>query len=92
MLNPNSLARIVSEISAFIQTDRLLPVTYFPTNIVYPFTLRATGINVFNIRKVILNLAVTAGNEISESCLLMLFVHFCCYWFIPTISHNDLID
>jgi len=61
---------IVSEISAFIRTDRqtdmakstrlvilikniyilwgrkrfLLPVTYFPTNLVYPFTLRVTGI------------------------------------------------
>jgi len=23
----------------------LLPVTYFPTNLVYPFTLRVTGIN-----------------------------------------------
>jgi len=49
---------IVSEISAFIRTDGhgymaistrlvkrfLLPVTYFPTNLVYPFTLRVTGI------------------------------------------------
>jgi len=68
--NLNSLAPIVSEISAFIRTDRqtdmarstrlvilikniytlwgrkrfLLPVTYFPTNLVYPFTLRVTGI------------------------------------------------
>jgi len=68
--NLNSLAPIVSEISAFIrpdgQTDMarstrlvilikniytlwgrkrfLLPVTYFPTNLVYPFTLRVTGI------------------------------------------------
>jgi len=69
--NLNSLALIVSEISAFI-TDRrtdgqlarstrlgilikniytlwgrkrfLLPVTYFSTNLVYPFTLRVTGI------------------------------------------------
>jgi len=60
----NSLALIVSEISAFIrtekQTDRrilikniytlwgrirfLMPVTYFPTDLVYPFTLRVTGI------------------------------------------------
>jgi len=69
MPNLNSLALIVSEISAFIrtsgrtdgQTDMarstrlvilikniyfmvrkrvLLPVTYFPTNLVYPFTLR----------------------------------------------------
>jgi len=70
MPNPNSLAPIVSEISAFIrtggQTDMarltrlvilikniytlrgrkrfLLPITYFPTNLVYPFTLRVTGI------------------------------------------------
>jgi len=70
MPNLNSLAVIVSEISAFIRTDRqtdmarstrlvilikniytlwgrnrfLLPVTYFPTNLVYPFTLRITGI------------------------------------------------
>jgi len=68
--NLNSLALIVSEISAFIRTDGqtdmarstrlvilikniytlwgrkrfLLPVTYFPTNLVYPFTLRVTGI------------------------------------------------
>jgi len=66
--NLNSLALIVSEISAFIRTDRqtdrrtrlviliknmytlwdrkrfLLPVTSFPTNLVYPFTLRVTGI------------------------------------------------
>jgi len=67
--NLNSLALIVSEISAFRtdgQTDMarstrlvilikniyilwgrkrfLLPVTYFPTNLVYPFTLRVTGI------------------------------------------------
>jgi len=68
--NLNSLAPIVSEISAFIRTDRqtgmarstrlvilikniytllgwkrlLLPVTYFPTNLVYPFTLWVTGI------------------------------------------------
>jgi len=26
----------------------LLPLTYFPTNLVYPFTLRVTGINTFN--------------------------------------------
>jgi len=79
--NLNSLAPIVSEISAFIRTDRqtdrrtegqtdmarstrlvilikniytlwgrkrfLLPVAYFPTNLVYPFTLRVTGINMF---------------------------------------------
>jgi len=68
--NLNSLAPIVSEISAFIRTDRrtdgqtdmarstplvilikniytlwglkrfLLPITYFPTNLVYRFTLR----------------------------------------------------
>jgi len=70
MPNLNRLDLIVSEISAFIRTDRqtdsrtwldrlgyikniftlwgrkrfLLPVTYFPTNIVYPFTLRVTGI------------------------------------------------
>jgi len=78
MPNLNSLALIVSEISAFIrtdgQTDRpadgqtdmarstrlvilikniyslwgrkrfLLSVTYFPMNLVYPFTLRVTGI------------------------------------------------
>jgi len=68
--NPNSLALIVSEISAFIRTDGqtdmtrstrlvilikniytlwgrkrfLLPVTFFLTNLVYPFTLRVTGI------------------------------------------------
>jgi len=76
---PNSLVLIVSEISAFIRTDRqtdmtrstrleiltknllsdescipfystswgrkryFLPVTYFLTNLVYPFTLRVTG-------------------------------------------------
>jgi len=70
MPNPNSLALIVFEISAYIrtngQTDRarstrlviliknintlwgrkrfLLPVTYFPTNLVYPFSLRVTSI------------------------------------------------
>jgi len=70
MQNLNSLALIVSEISAFIRTDGqmdmarsirlvilikniytlwgrkrfLLPVTYFPTNLVYHFTLRVTGI------------------------------------------------
>jgi len=27
----------------------LLPVTYFPTNLVYPFTLRVTGINIQQI-------------------------------------------
>jgi len=76
--NLNSLALIVSEISAFIRTDKqtdrrtvgqtdmarstrlvilikniytlwgrkrfLPPVTYFSTNLVYPFTLRVTGI------------------------------------------------
>jgi len=76
--NLNSVALIVSEISAFIRTDRrtdgqtdmarstrlvilikniytlwgrkrfLLPVTYFPTNLVYPFTLRVTGIKTNN--------------------------------------------
>jgi len=79
MPNHNSLALLVSEISAFIRTDRQrnsrtdgqtemakstrlviliknihslwgrkrfhLPVTYFPTNLVYPFTLRLTGYN-----------------------------------------------
>jgi len=66
--NLNSLALIVSEISAFRQTDMvrstrlvilikniytlwgrkrfLLLVTYFPTNLVYPFTLRVTGIKI----------------------------------------------
>jgi len=68
--NLNSLALIVSEISAFIRTDGqknmarstrlvilikniytlcgrkryLLPVAYFPTNLVYPLTLQVTGI------------------------------------------------
>jgi len=68
--NLNSLALIVSEISAFIRTNRqtdmarstrlvilikniytlwgrkrfLLPVTYFPTNLVYPIALQVTGI------------------------------------------------
>jgi len=60
--NLNSLALIVSEISAFIRTDiqtdmarstplvilSLLPVTYFSTNLVYPFTLRVTGIKMHN--------------------------------------------
>jgi len=67
-------ARLVSEISAFIRTDRktvmarsprlmilikniytlcgrkrfLLPVTYFPTNLVHPFSLRVTGIKISN--------------------------------------------
>jgi len=75
MPNLNSLAPIVSEISAFIRTDRqtdiarstrlvilikniytlwgrkrfLLPVTYFPTKIVYPFTLRVTGMKTTTI-------------------------------------------
>jgi len=66
MQNLNSLAPIVSEISAIIRTDMarstrlvilikniytlwcrkcfLLPVTYFLTIRVYPFTLRVTGI------------------------------------------------
>jgi len=55
MPNPNILALIVSEISALIRRIKnistlwgrnrfLLPVTYFPTNLVYPFTLRVTGI------------------------------------------------
>jgi len=70
MSSPNSLAFIVSDISAFIRTDRqadmarsarlgilikniytlwgrkrfLLPVTYFPTNLVHPFTLQVPGI------------------------------------------------
>jgi len=57
MLNPNSLARIVSEISAFIQTDRLLyfmgseklsSVCYILSDesivVFYPFTLRVTEI------------------------------------------------
>jgi len=86
MPSPNSLALIVSEISAFIRTDVprsqrssgqtfrrmagyertdqrtllttrlviliknilrkrfLMPVTFFPTNLVHPFTLRVTGI------------------------------------------------
>jgi len=77
MPNLNSLALIVSEISAFIRTDRqtdmarstrlviliknvytlwgrksyLLPFTYFPTNLVYPFTLRVTGIKIINKQK-----------------------------------------
>jgi len=62
MPNSNSLAFIVSGISPFIRTDRqtymarstqlwnrkrlYLPVTYFPTNLLYPFTLRVTGINI----------------------------------------------
>jgi len=61
MPNPIIVALIVSEISAFIRTDGqiliknvytllgrkrfLLPVTYFPEKLVYPFTLRVTGIN-----------------------------------------------
>jgi len=28
----------------------LLPVTYFPTNVVYPFTLRVSGINMFLLK------------------------------------------
>jgi len=58
-----SLALIVSEISAFNLTDGqtelamytlwgwkrfLLPFTYFPTNLVYPFKPRVTGINTKN--------------------------------------------
>jgi len=27
----------------------LLPVTYFPTNLVYPFNLRVTGVNIIYI-------------------------------------------
>jgi len=72
MPNPNFLALVVSEISAFIRTDTqtdmarstrlvilikniytlwgkkrfLLPVTYFPTNLAYPFTLRVTDIKI----------------------------------------------
>jgi len=52
MPNPKILAFIVSENTSFIRTDghrarstrlvigseTLLPVTYFPTNLVYPFT------------------------------------------------------
>jgi len=52
MPNLNSLVLIVFELSAFIRTDGqtrlvkrfLLPVTYFPTNLVYPFILSVTGI------------------------------------------------
>jgi len=58
ILNLNLLAFTVPEISTFIRlliliknkytllsSETLLPVTYFSTNIVYPFTLRVTGIN-----------------------------------------------
>jgi len=31
----------------------LLPVTYFPTNLVYPFTLRVTGITTLHKKKII---------------------------------------
>jgi len=50
MLNPNILALIVSEVSAFIRTEvqeyiylmgsEPLPVIYFSTSLVYPFTLQ----------------------------------------------------
>jgi len=58
MPNPSIQALIVFKIPAFIRTDRqniytlwgrkrfLLPVTYFPTNLVFPFTLRVTGITI----------------------------------------------
>jgi len=61
--NLNSLALIVSEISAFIRTDRqtasdpdrfLMPVTFFPKNIVYPFTLRVTGIKTCSLKSLVL--------------------------------------
>jgi len=29
----------------------LLPVTYFPTNLVYPFTLRVTGIKIIELNR-----------------------------------------
>jgi len=55
MLNANFLALIVFENSAFVRTDGhdftlwgqkcfLLPVTHFPTNLLYHFTLRLTGV------------------------------------------------
>jgi len=68
--NPNFLAFVVAEISAFIRTDghtdmsrstrlviliknkytlwgwKAFYVTYFPTNLVYPFTPRVTGIKI----------------------------------------------
>jgi len=58
MLNPNSLARIVSEITASTEISELtqtdghgvtyfptkLIFTYFSTNSVYPFTPQVTGI------------------------------------------------
>jgi len=62
MPSPNTLAIIVSEISAFIRTDGhgwidsandpdqehivYLLVTYFTTDLVYPLTLRVTGIKI----------------------------------------------
>jgi len=64
MPNSNSLIFMVSEISAFIRRDRqtdmarstglwnrkrlLLPVTHFPTNLVYSFILRVRGINIYS--------------------------------------------
>jgi len=102
----NSLAPIVSEISAFIRTDRrtdgqtnmarstqlvilikniytvwgrkrfLLPVTYFPTNLVYPFTLRVTGII----------------NKIAFICIFIR-THICiCTLFIPCSSIQRLMS
>jgi len=73
MPNTSIVAIIVSEITAFIRTDRFedheyiyiscgwkrfcLPVTYFPLNLVYPFTLRVLGIKT-NINKLITRITI----------------------------------
>jgi len=56
MPNPSIAAFIVPEITAFKHTLRCrkrfhTPVTYLPTNLIYPLTLQVTGINT-QIRKV----------------------------------------
>jgi len=44
----------------------LLPVTYFPTNLVYPFTLRVTGIKILTVDdpKQILKKLLTGQNDV----------------------------
>jgi len=99
MPNPNIVACIVSEISAFIRTDEqtdlarstrlvilikniftlwgrkrfLPPVTYFPTSLVYPFTLRVTVI-INEWKTIFSSFAVkaiwqTLSNAFAKSCI-----------------------
>jgi len=66
----------------------LLPVTYFPTNLVYPFTLQVTGIIICYIHNFLKGLSTL----LNQKWFNYYYYYYCYLFFINIFFNTELIN